>query len=334
MAKIRGVLIVNLGTPESHHPFAVFRYLSEFLKDERVIDLSWLRRLFVRAIVVPLRFRTSAKLYQKLWTEKGSPLLVHGREIAEKLQHELGPSHHVVLAMRYQNPSIEKGLEELKRRGVDEILILPLFPQYASATTGSVHQKVMEHIGKWVTIPKLTFIDHFCDHPQLIEAFCARAAQYPVSSYDHILFSFHGLPERQIKKADRSGCCLTEKCCQKASEGATFCYKAQCFKTAKAIAHQLQLKEDDYTLCFQSRLGKEPWLEPYTSDILHTCAARGQKKLLVFCPSFVCDCLETTCEISLEYAQEFKKLGGEELRLVEGLNSHPAFISLLKTLVS
>lgn len=332
-AKKRGVLLVNLGTPDSYEPSAVFRYLYEFLKDERVIDASWIQRLFVRGIVVPLRHRKSAKLYRRLWTDKGSPLLVHGREVGEKLQRVLGSAYEVVLAMRYQNPSIQEGLEELMRKEVDEIIVLPLFPQYASATTGSVHQKVMECVKDWLVIPKLMFIDHYCDHPQLIEAFAARADQYFLSSYDHILFSFHGLPERHIRKADRTGQCLSEGCCQKKCSSNRFCYKAQCFKTAQALASRLDLNEQNYTICFQSRLGKEPWLQPYTSDVLHACAAKGYKKLLVFCPSFVCDCLETTCEISHEYAEEFKKLGGHELQLVEGLNSHPSFIEALRVLV-
>lgn len=339
--KKRGILLVNLGTPDSYAPSDVYRYLKEFLNDKRVIDLSWFGRLFVQALVVPLRYRKSAKLYRRLWTEKGSPLLVHGREVAEKLQQALGSSFEVVLAMRYQNPSIKKGLEELKSKKADEIIILPLFPQYASATTGSVHQKVMECIKDWLVIPKLTFIDHFCDHPLLIDAFMQRASQYEISAYDHILFSFHGLPERHIRKADRTGQCLTKDCCfgrcastaAKPSSSNLFCYKAQCFKTAKALAAKLGLAEQNYTICFQSRLGREPWLQPYTSNVLHSCAAKGNKKLLVFCPSFVCDCLETTCEISFEYAEEFQKLGGKELQLVEGLNSHPSWIEALRVLI-
>ena len=334
--KIRktGVLLVNLGTPDSFLSLAVFRYLNEFLSDKRVIDLPWLQRqLLVRGFIVPFRYRKSAKLYRHLWTDKGSPLLVHGQEVSEKLQQVLGNSYQVVLAMRYQTPSIKKGLEKLRDEQVDEIIILPLFPQYASATTGSVHQKVMKEIQNWLVIPKLIFINHYCDHPRLIDAFCARAKQYIIPSYNHILLSFHGLPESHIHKADRSNHCLSKDCCQKICASNSLCYKAQCYATAQAIATKLSLDEKDYTVCFQSRLGKEPWLQPYTSQILKAYAARGMKRILVFCPSFVCDCLETTCEISHEYSEDFIKQGGEDLQLVEGLNSHPAWIEALRTLV-
>lgn len=334
MKRKKGILLVNLGTPDSPSPSAVFRYLNEFLTDKRVIDEPWLKRqLLVRGIIVPFRFMQSTKLYQKLWTSQGSPLLVHGKEVEKKLQEALGDSYKVVLAMRYQSPSIEQGLEKLKKEQVDDLIILPLFPQYASSTTGSVHQKVMQCLQKWESFPKLTFLNHYFDNPGLINAFCQRAQQYPVSSYDHILFSFHGLPESHIKKGDDSGTCLSKKCCQEVSQNRHFCYKSQCHATAHAIASKLGLSDTQYTICFQSRLGKEPWLQPYTSDVLKVRASMKDKKLLVFCPSFVCDCLETTCEISHEYGEEFKKLGGSELQLVEGLNSHPAWIEALKGLV-
>lgn len=331
--KKRGVLLVNLGTPKSPHPSAVYRYLLEFLTDGRVIDMPWIKRqLLVRGCIVPLRYRQSAKLYRRLWTDKGSPLLMHGKAVEKELQEVLGDSYHVALSMRYQSPSIDEGLEKLKNARVEEILILPLFPQYASSTTGSVHQMVMKCIQKWLIIPKLIFLDHYCDHPGLIHAFQQRANQYRIASYDHILFSFHGLPERHIRKADQSGTCLSNDCCQTACRN-RFCYKAQCHATALALATSLSLSRENYTICFQSRLGKEPWLQPYTSDVLQECASKGFKRVLVFCPSFVCDCLETTCEISHEYGEEFKKLGGEELQLVEGLNSHPAWIEALRTIV-
>jgi ferrochelatase len=333
--KTKGVLLVNLGTPDSYHPSAVYRYLNEFLTDERVIDMSWLRRqILVRGVIVPLRFRQSAKLYRRLWTPEGSPLLVHGRDVESKLQAALGDSYHVVLAMRYQSPSIEQGLEKLRGKQVEELIVLPLFPQYASATTGSVHQKVMEKLQRWEVIPKLVLINQFCDHPKMIEAICARAKQHRLDSYDHILFSFHGLPERQIRRADPSGKCLTPNCCQASCSAKQFCYKAQCYATARALVERLSLRETDYTVCFQSRLGRDPWLQPYTSSVLENLAEKGMKRILVFCPSFVCDCLETTCEISLEYGEEFKKRGGEELQLVEGLNSHPAWIEALQSLVT
>lgn len=329
---IKGVLLVNLGTPDSYQPKHVFRYLNEFLTDERVIDLPWLQRqLLVRGVIVPFRFKQSAELYKQVWTEKGSPLLIHGKEVQKKLQDVLGTSFRVSLAMRYQNPSIAVGLEELKR--VNEIIVLPLFPQYASATTGSIHQKVMELVKDWQVIPKMTFINSYSNDAGFIHAFCERGRQYDLESYDHILFSFHGLPQKQILKADCSQKCLTPGCCQSLQSSNQFCYQAQCYATARAMVHQLNISEQNYTVCFQSRLGKDPWIQPYTSEIIHQAAEKGWKRLLVFCPAFVCDCLETTCEILYEYGNEFKKLGGERLDLVEGLNSHPAWIEALRQLV-
>lgn len=332
--KKRGVLLVNLGTPLSPKHHDVFRYLTEFLTDERVIDFPWLKRqLLVRGVIVPFRYRQSAEQYRRLWTkEEGSPLLFHSKRVQEKLQQTLGNEYHVALAMRYQYPSIAEALEKLCKEEIDELIILPLFPQYASATTGSVYQKVMKELQNWQAFPKLIFINHFFDHPAMIDAFCARAGQYPLSSYDHVLFSFHGLPESQLRQANNG--CLTSHCCQQLCQKNRSCYKAQCFATARAIIDQLNLKEKHYTICFQSRLGKETWIQPYTTDVLHTLAKQGHKRLLVFSPSFVCDCLETTYEISSEYQREFKQLGGEELQLVEGLNDHPLWIKALQQIIS
>jgi len=326
--------MVNLGTPTSPKPKDVYRYLTEFLTDKRVIDFPWLKRqLLVRGVIVPFRYRKSAEQYQNVWTDEGSPLLIHGRRVQQQLQNALGDDTHVILAMRYQHPSIADGLEQLRHEGVDEIVILPLFPQYASATTGSVFQEVMKHLQHWQAYPKLVFINDYYDHPRMIEAFCSRAKQYQISSYDRVLFSFHGLPERQICTANPKGNCLTRNCCQQRSEKNRLCYKAQCHATARAIAANLNLNQDQYTICFQSRLGKEPWLQPYAGDVLHDCAKKGDKRLLVFSPSFVCDCLETIYEISSEYQREFKAAGGEELQLIEGLNDHPFWIEALKDII-
>lgn len=331
-AKKKGVLLINLGTPQSPSHKDVFRYLTEFLTDGRVIDSFWLKRQFlVRGLIVPFRYKQSAEQYSRLWTKEGSPLLFHSEKVKRKLQQALGTHYRVVLAMRYQYPSISEGLETLRKEEIDELIILPLFPQYASATTGSIYQKVMKELQDWHSFPKLIFINHFFDHPIMIEAFCARANQYSLSSYDHILFSFHGLPERQLRKANNS--CLTSNCCQQLCSKNRHCYKAQCFATAYAIANQLNLDKKQYTISFQSRLGKEPWIQPYTSDVLHSFAKQGYKRLLVFSPSFVCDCLETIYEISSEYQREFKQVGGEELQLVEGLNDHPLWINALQQII-
>lgn len=329
-----GLLLVNLGTPDSYQNRDVFRYLNQFLTDKRVLDKSWIKRQFLaRGVIVPFRYRQSAQLYQKIWTEEGSPLIVHGKAVQEKLQEALGKHFKVVLAMRYQNPSIAAGLEALKQAGVKEMIIFPLFPQYASATTGSVHQCVMEHIRQWPIIPKMTFVNSFFDHPEFIAAFCERAQQYDYASYDHILLSFHGLPESQIRKMSPKQPCLTPHCCSQISERNQFCYKAQCHATARSLTQQLNLQPGSYTICFQSRLGKDPWIQPYTSDVIAHCAKHNHKRLLVLCPAFVCDCLETISEIEHEYGAEFKKQGGEKLDLVEGLNSHPRWIEALKKMV-
>lgn len=325
-----GILLVNLGTPLSPKPKHVFKYLNEFLTDGRVIDLPWLKRqLLVRGLIVPLRFKQSADLYKKIWQKEGSPLLIHSYSVQKKLQELLGSQYKIALSMRYQTPSIEAGLEELKNAHVNELIVFPLFPQYASASTGSVHQKVMDIIKKWTVIPKLSFINSYPDHPKFIEAFCERGKQHDLQSFDHILFSFHGLPERHILNADCSGKCLKGNCCQSLNSANKFCYKAQCYATAQGIAKGLNIEPKDYTICFQSRLGSDPWIQPYTVDVIQACAEKGHKRLLVFCPAFVSDCLETTCEITIEYDHLFRELGGEKLQLVESLNDHPLWIDAI-----
>jgi ferrochelatase len=205
MQKNVGVLLVNLGTPDSPTPKDVYRYLTEFLTDERVIDEPWLKRqLLVRGVIVPARYRQSAKSYQAIWTEEGSPLMVYGTQLQKGLQQRLGESFKVELAMRYQNPSIEKALHSLLSANISHLIVLPLFPQYASATTGSIQQKVMELLSQYQPIPKMTMIDHFFDHPRVIQAFVSAGKEHAVKEYDHVLFSFHGLPQRQLCKTDKN----------------------------------------------------------------------------------------------------------------------------------
>ncbi len=334
MDKKIGVLLVNLGSPISPEPKDVYRYLIEFLMDARVIDFPWWKRLLlVRGVIVPKRYRQSAELYKKIWTDEGAPLIVHTQKVCDQLKAILGDSYEIVMAMRYQKPSIREGLHLLKKSKVSEIIILPLFPQYASATTGSIHQRVMNEIETWEAIPKLRFINSFADDPNFIQALAERGRDFNFADYDHILFSFHGLPESQIKKTSPDHFCLTQGCCEALSACNQFCYKAQCHRTSKALSEALSLQPNQYSVCFQSRLGSDPWIKPYTTDILKECAGRGQKRLLVFSPSFVADCLETISEISHEYAEEFRQMGGEVLDLVEGLNSHPLWIKALQNLI-
>lgn len=334
--KKTGVLLVNLGTPDSPAPRDVYRYLIEFLTDKRVIDSPWLtRQLLVRGLIVPLRYRQSAKSYQAIWTAEGSPLKVNGYRVKKILQEKLSDHHVVEFAMRYKNPSIKESLDRLVEQNCKKIIVLPLFPQYASATTGSVHQNVMDIVSKWQIIPEIVLIDHYATHPSLIRAFCASASSFNLKDYDHILFSFHGLPQRQLVKADRSKqCCMKSKdCCEKISHKNQGCYSAQCYGTANEIGKQLGLSPEKYSITFQSRLGKEPWLQPYTGEVITNLAKQGKKRVLVFCPSFVCDCLETIHEIGVEYAEEFQHAGGTAMDLVPGLNDHPQWIDALVDLV-
>lgn len=336
MDKKTGVLLVNLGTPDSPAPNDVYRYLIEFLTDARVIDSPWLfRQLLVRGVIVPKRYKQSAKSYQEIWTEEGSPLKIYGYRVKDFLQQRVGEHMIVELAMRYQSPSIKESLDQLIGKGCQKIIVLPLFPQYASATTGSVIQKIMEIVSKWHNIPEMVYVDQYATHPGLIRSFCAVASDYEIQNYDHVLFSFHGLPQNHLVKADSSKqCCMKSKeCCFSLSHKNQGCYSAQCYATANALVKALKLRSEKYSISFQSRLGKEPWLQPYTSEIIHQLAKQGKKRVLVFCPSFVCDCLETIFEIKVEYAEEFKRAGGEVLDLVPGINDHPQWIDTLVDLV-
>lgn len=330
-----GVLLVNLGTPDSPHIPAVFRYLIEFLTDGRVIDLPWWQRqALVRGLIVPARCRQSARAYQAIWTKQGSPLKTYGYAARDLLQAQLGTNFQVELAMRYQAPALPQAIETLTGPNIERLLVLPLFPQYASATTGSVHQKVMELISRQQVIPEVHFINNFATHPGLIRAFCAVAAPFALDDYDHILFSFHGLPKRHLQKADKANVCFkTADCCACAAPANRQCYAAQCYATTRALTDALNLAPHRYSITFQSRLGKDPWLEPFTGEVIAKLAQQGKKRVLVFCPSFVCDCLETLYEIGIEYAEEFKHAGGERLDVVPGLNAHPVWIEALATLV-
>jgi len=333
----KGILLVNLGTPDSPQTPDVKKYLDQFLMDERVIDIPKLNRtLLVKGIIVPFRSPKTAKLYKEIWNENGSPLLYYSRLQAQMLQERLGDHYHVELAMRYQSPSIASALENLKAGLVESIQVIPMFPQYASASSGSVMQLVMELVSKWQTVPPISFVNSFHDNELMIKVFAENARKHHVASYDHVLFSFHGLPERQLLKCDHTGnyCLKTADCCQTLNDTNKFCYSAQGHDTARLIAAELNLSKDQYTVCFQSRLGKEPWVQPYTTDVLKKLAAEGKKRLLVFSPAFVADCLETLYEITVEYHEEFKALGGEHVQLVESLNDSPVFIEALAGMVN
>ncbi|MGB3617183.1 MAG: ferrochelatase [Catalinimonas sp.] len=324
-----------MGTPDSPKTSDVRRYLREFLMDGRVIDIPFLPRfLLVNGIIAPFRAPKSAKTYRELWTDEGSPLKVYGYQLRDLVQQTLGDGYHVSLAMRYQQPSIEAGLRELKDKGFQRIIVVPLFPQYASATTGSIKEKVMELISRWQLIPELVFVDQFYQHPGFIETFAQLGRKYlEAESYDHVIFSYHGLPERQIRKGDPTGTCLQGNCCGTIHAGNSHCYRAQCFETSRLLAAALPLPDDQYTVCFQSRLGRDPWIKPYTEDLIKELAHGGKKRVLAFSPAFVADCLETTIEVGDEYKELFEEEGGEHWQLVESLNVHPDWVTTLVDLI-
>lgn len=336
MQEKTAILLINLGTPDSPSPKDVKRYLIEFLTDKRVIDIPWVfRQMLVRFRIVPFRYKSSAKAYKSIWQQQGSPLLYYGQKVKKALQKRFDSNYIVELAMRYGNPSIEDVIKKLTINPIEKLIILPLFPQYASATTGSVQQKVMEICKDLPVIPKITFIDHFFSNEAVIDSFCAVANKDHIQTCDHVIFSFHGLPKRHLEKIDQyKHCFTTNECCYNLTSKNRTCYSAQCHYMAQNIASKLAIPKDKYTITFQSRLGKEPWLEPSTSDVITKLATAGHKKLVVFSPSFVCDCLETLYEIGIEYKEEFILKGGKELVLIEGLNDHPKWIEALQSIVT
>lgn len=331
----KGVLLVNLGTPDQPDTPNVRKYLREFLMDGRVIDIPFIPRwMLVNLIIAPFRAPKSAAEYQKLWDERGSPLKYYGEDVRDLLQSELSDDYVVTLGMRYQNPSIASALEILQQQNVSEIVVVSLFPQYASATTGSVADKVMELVKKWQIIPSMRFINQYPDDPMLIEVITQQAKKWLAQhSYDHYLFSYHGLPERQIRKGSVGDQCQLGTCCNSFHEKNQYCYRAQCFLTSRHVAKSLGIADDNYTVAFQSRLGKDPWIQPYTEEKVKELAHKGYKKVLVFSPAFVSDCLETTIEVGETYQEQFKEEGGERWDLVESLNDHPLWIQCLKRLV-
>lgn len=330
-------MLVNLGSPDSPRPRDVYRYLTEFLNDPRVIDINWLgRKILVNGIIVPFRHRKSARLYEKLWTENGSPLVHYGKRVKELLQNKFGTSEEcdtkIFLAMRYQNPSMESCLTEILEWKPDKIIVLPLFPQYASASTGSVIDKCMRVMRDFWAFPEINFVTQFWDHKAVIHSFCLRAKDFDLKAYDHILFSYHGLPERQLDKVYDDKKCSNHSCEHEINDENKFCYKAACYGTTRAIAAKLGLAESQYTVCFQSRLGKG-WIEPFSDEVITSLAKKGMKKLLVFSPAFVADCLETTIEIGFEYQELFEKDGGLKIQLVPGLNDNPDWVDALEQIV-
>jgi len=320
----KGVLILNLGTPDSPSVKDVRVYLREFLNDPRVIDIGRIAQLLlVNLIIVPFRAPKSAKEYKKLFKIGGgkSPLLTYGKNLTSKLKSLAGSKFDIELAMRYGNPSMDKVLGEMRLKNYDEIFIFPLYPQYASASTGSTIEKAFKIINKWWVIPEVSIIGQFYDNFHFLECIKKRASNFDIPKYDHVVFSYHGIPERHVDKVYLDGKpCSDHSCESEINDENTNCYKATCYATTRLLVKVLSLKDGEYSTCFQSRLGRDPWLTPYTDHVIEKLGKDGKKKLLVFSPAFVADCLETTIEIGEEYLELFKEHGGEELHLVPSLN--------------
>jgi ferrochelatase len=330
-----GVLLIQLGTPDSPEKKDVRPYLTEFLNDRRVIDFSWLKRtLLVNCIIVPFRTKNSSKIYKELWEiGKGvSPILVYSESLRKKLQIKLEGRADVHLAMRYKNPSIPSVLAEMKKKNYDKIVVLPLFPQYASASNGSAIEKVMDEVKKWWVIPNMEFISQFWDNEGYLNSLAENARNLHPEQYDHVLFSYHGLPESQVDKVYEEGKCSDHSCETEITEENKFCYKATCYATTRKLAEKLGLNENQYTVCFQSRLN-DKWLKPYSDAVVADLGKKGKKKLLVFSPAFVADCLETLVEIGVEYQEILNENGGGEVTLVPSCNDSDTFVDGIYQLI-
>lgn len=327
--KKTAILLINVGTPDAPDVKHVRKYLTEFLNDKYVIDLPWLfRKLLVNGIIVPFRAPKSTRLYKELWTEKGSPLLCHLHSLTEKLQQKSADNYLILSAMRYGNPSVKSALEQIKNRDIEELIVVPLYPQYASSTTESAKQHVLKQLKKSEIQVQIRFIEQFYNQEPFIRAFSEKINSYCPESFDHVVFSYHGLPVRQVQKIHPKQPYVSCKCTEIMPSHGTFCYKAACYETSRLLAERLAIPKEKYTTAFQSRLSKN-WIQPFTDEVLSALSAQGKKKVLVVAPSFVADCLETTHEIGVEYKKKFLEHGGEELVWVENLNDSDAWAEAL-----
>jgi protoporphyrin/coproporphyrin ferrochelatase len=326
----KGVLLINLGTPKSPSRKHVRQYLSQFLNDRRVIDINPIARaLLVNGIIVPFRAGKSAKLYQNIWTNEGSPLLIHSKNLQCDLQAALGNNY----GMRYKDPSIKVALDHLRQQNVENITVIPLYPQYASSSTGTALEEFYQCLKSWEVTPSVKVISKFYDRDEFYSAWKSVAGSYDFSSYDHIVFSYHGLPVRQITKAGKhygNDTCKIGNCCNAITKNNQYCYRANCFETTRRLVQMFQIPDGKYTTAFQSRLD-DKWLKPYSDKVVEELPEKGCKKILVFSPAFVADCLETIHEIGTEYDEIFHHAGGEQMEWVRSLNNHPAWVSALKT---
>ncbi|HLV69310.1 MAG TPA: ferrochelatase [Xanthomarina sp.] len=329
---MKGILLVNLGSPESPNPKDVKAYLGEFLMDERVIDVPlWARTLLVKGIILNTRPKASAAAYQKIWWEEGSPLIVISERLQKKVQYKV-ENYPVALAMRYGTMTIKKGLQELVDKGVDEVLLIPLYPQFAMATTETI-LVLAEKIRK-AHFPniKITNFPAFYNNPDYIDVLSNSISKHlEGKTYDHLLFSYHGVPERHIFKSDvtKSHCKIDGSCCATPSSAHEFCYRHQCLEVTRLVAKKLQLKTGTYSTSFQSRLGFDPWLQPYTDRTIERLGKQGIKNMAIVTPAFVSDCLETLEEIAMEGQEIFHEIGGKEFTTIPCLNDDGPWVELL-----
>ena len=333
-----GLLLVNLGTPASPRPSDVRPYLREFLMDPRVIDIpAWRRWLIVNLLILPFRPRQSGEAYEKVWTDRGSPLLFHTLDLAEGVQRRLGDRTRVEVAMRYGAPSISTALGRLRDDGIDRIVVFPLYPQYSSAATGSTVEKVFAEAARLWNTPYIQIVPPFYDHPAFIDA-CRRVARPRLEALrpEKVFFSFHGLPERQVRKSDESRegahCLARPDCCEQIVPANRNCYRAQCVATARRVADGLGIPEERRVICFQSRLGRTPWLKPYTDVVLAEQARAGCRRAAILSPAFVADCLETIEELGMRGVETWREHGGETLELIPAVNSTEPWIDAAVTI--
>lgn len=329
--KKTGLLLLNLGSPAAPTPQAVGAYLREFLMDGYVIDVpAPLRWLLVNVAIVPRRKYASAKLYQSIWTEAGSPLIVNVKALATGLQEALGESFQVAVGMRYGEPSTAKGLAEL--HAAERIIVLPLYPQYAESSYETAVQAVKRAAREQSCLERMEILPSFYDQPAYLDSSAElirhHLAQHPNA---HVVFSYHSLPVRHLKRLDatRQHCFKRADCCERITEANASCYRAQCVATTRALAERLGLPKEGYSLSFQSRLGRQEWIGPQTEDLLQQLAQRGIREVVVTCPSFVSDCLETLEEITVRARQVFLAAGGRKLTLIPALNAEPFWVTAL-----
>ena len=328
---MKGALLINLGSPDSPDPRDVKRYLGEFLMDERVIDISKVLRTFlVKGIILNTRPKKSAKAYKKIWWEEGSPLIVLSKRLQKSVQKKI--SIPVELAMRYGNPSIEVGIKNLVNQGVNEIILIPLYPQFAMATTETILVLAEEVRSQNHPDVSFTVLPPFYNHPDYIRVLSESIQEnLKDKEWEHLLFSYHGIPERHIRKSDvtKSHCKIDNSCCQTSSKAHKYCYRHQCYETTRQVAEYLELKEGTFSTSFQSRLGLDPWLKPYTDQTVAKFAKKGVKKMAIATPAFVSDCLETLEEIGMEAAEDFEEKGGEKLYVIPCINDRPDWVNVL-----